>query len=124
MNRRDFLMAGAGVVSTGVVRAQQPRRAVRPVPRVVPSQRVLLKGGTVLSLDPKIGDFDSELVETFWQALAANALMNLHLVLHYGTNSHHVAEALFKATARALREAVSIDPTETGVPSTKGTLTA
>jgi imidazoleglycerol-phosphate dehydratase len=70
----------------------------------------------------KIGDFDTELVETFWQALAANALMNLHLVLHYGTNSHHVAEALFKATARALHEAVSIDPRQTGVPSSKGTL--
>jgi imidazoleglycerol-phosphate dehydratase len=70
----------------------------------------------------KIGDFDTELVETFWQALAANALMNLHLVLHYGTNSHHIAEALFKATARALREAVSIDPHQTGVPSSKGTL--
>jgi imidazoleglycerol-phosphate dehydratase len=70
----------------------------------------------------KIGDFDTELVETFWQALAANAQMNLHLVLHYGTNSHHIAEALFKATARALREAVSIDPRQTGVPSSKGTL--
>ena len=70
----------------------------------------------------KIGDFDTELLETFWQSLAANALMNLHLVLHYGTNSHHVAEALFKATARALREAVSIDPRQTGVPSSKGML--
>lgn len=70
----------------------------------------------------KIGDFDCELVETFWQALAANAQMNLHLVLHYGANSHHIAEALFKATARALREAVSIDPRQTGVPSSKGTL--
>lgn len=70
----------------------------------------------------KIGDFDIELVETFWQALAANALMNLHLVLHHGSNSHHVAEALFKATARALREAVAVDPRQTGVPSSKGTL--
>lgn len=70
----------------------------------------------------KIGQFDSELVETFWQALAANALMNLHLVLHHGSNSHHIAEALFKATARALREAVAIDPRQTGVPSSKGTL--
>jgi imidazoleglycerol-phosphate dehydratase len=70
----------------------------------------------------KIGDFDTELVETFWQSFAANALMNLHLVLHYGTNSHHVAEALYKATARALREAVTIDPRQTGVPSSKGTL--
>jgi len=70
----------------------------------------------------KIGDFDTELVETFWQAVAANALMNLHLVLHHGSNSHHVSEALFKATARALREAVAIDPRQQGVPSSKGTL--
>jgi imidazoleglycerol-phosphate dehydratase len=70
----------------------------------------------------KIGDFDTELVETFWQAVAANALMNLHLVLHHGGNSHHISEALFKATARALREAVSRDPRQTGVPSSKGTL--
>ena len=70
----------------------------------------------------KIGDFDTELVETFWQAVAANALMNLHLVLHHGSNSHHVSEALFKATARALREAVTIDPRQQGVPSSKGTL--
>ena len=70
----------------------------------------------------KIRDFDTELVETFFQSLAANALMNLHLVLHHGTNSHHVSEALFKATARALREAVVIDPRQMGVPSSKGTL--
>ena len=70
----------------------------------------------------KIGEFDTELVETFWQALAANALMNLHLLLHHGSNSHHVAEALFKSTARALREAVAVDPRQTGVPSSKGTL--
>jgi imidazoleglycerol-phosphate dehydratase len=70
----------------------------------------------------KIGDFDTELVETFWQALAANALMNLHLVVHHGSNSHHVAEALFKSTARALREAVAVDPRQAGVPSSKGTL--
>jgi cytosine/adenosine deaminase-related metal-dependent hydrolase len=59
MNRRDFIVAGAGLMAAGVARAQQPRRAVRPVPRVVPSRRVLLKGGTVLSLDPKVGDFDT-----------------------------------------------------------------
>jgi imidazoleglycerol-phosphate dehydratase len=70
----------------------------------------------------RIGDFDTELVETFWQALAANALMNLHLVVHHGSNSHHVAEALFKSTARALREAVAFDPRQSGVPSSKGTL--
>lgn len=70
----------------------------------------------------KIGDFDTELVETFFQAVAANALMNLHLVLHHGSNSHHISEALFKSTARALREAVSVDPRQSGVPSSKGTL--
>ncbi len=71
---------------------------------------------------PKIGQFDSELVEDFWQAVAANALCNLHVVVHYGRNGHHIAEAIFKATARALRMAVSPDPRMTGVPSTKGTL--
>jgi imidazoleglycerol-phosphate dehydratase len=70
----------------------------------------------------KIGQFDTELVEEFWQAVAANAMMNLHLVLHHGTNSHHIAEGLFKATARALRQATTVDPRQTGVPSSKGTL--
>jgi len=71
----------------------------------------------------KIGQFDSELVEDFWQAVAANAACNLHVVLHYGRNSHHISEAIFKATARALRMAVEPDDRMTGVPSTKGTLT-
>ena len=70
----------------------------------------------------KIGDFDSQLVEDFWQAAAANALMNLHIILHHGRNSHHISEAIFKSCARALRMAVEIDPRITGVPSTKGTL--
>jgi imidazoleglycerol-phosphate dehydratase len=72
----------------------------------------------------KIGEFDSELVEDFWQAAAANALCNLHIVLHHGRNSHHISEAIFKATARALRMAVEIDPRTSGVPSSKGTLTS
>lgn len=71
---------------------------------------------------PKIGEFDSELIEDFWQAVAANALCNLHIVLHHGRNSHHISEAIFKGTARALRMAVEHDPRTTGVPSTKGTL--
>jgi imidazoleglycerol-phosphate dehydratase len=71
---------------------------------------------------PKIGEFDSELVEDFWQAVAANCLCNLHILLHHGRNSHHISEAIFKATARALRMAVELDPRTTGVPSTKGTL--
>lgn len=70
----------------------------------------------------KIGEFDAQLIEDFWQAVSANAKLNLHLVLHHGRNSHHIAEGLFKTTARALREAVAIDPRETSVPSTKGTL--
>jgi imidazoleglycerol-phosphate dehydratase len=70
----------------------------------------------------KIGQFDSELVADFWQATAANALCNLHLILHHGRNSHHIAEGIFKATARALRAAIELDPRVSGVPSTKGTL--
>jgi imidazoleglycerol-phosphate dehydratase len=70
----------------------------------------------------RIGDFDTELVEEFWRAFAANALCNLHILVHYGRNSHHISEAIFKATARALRMAAEADPRMTGVPSTKGTL--
>ncbi len=70
----------------------------------------------------KIGDFDSELVEDFWQSTAANLLCNLHINVPYGRNSHHIAEAIFKSTARALRMAVESDPRMPGVPSTKGTL--
>ena len=71
----------------------------------------------------KIGEFDTELVEVFWEAVAANVRMNLHLLLHHGHNSHHISEASFKATARALRQAVTVDPRQPGVPSSKGTLT-
>ncbi len=70
----------------------------------------------------KIGEFDSELIEDFWQAVAANALCNLHIVLHHGRNSHHISEAIFKCGARALRMAVEHDARTVGVPSTKGTL--
>ncbi|MFM9116777.1 MAG: imidazoleglycerol-phosphate dehydratase HisB [Planctomycetota bacterium] len=71
----------------------------------------------------KIGNFDSEQVYDFWQAFAANSLCNLHVVLHHGRNSHHIAEGIFKSVARSLRMATEIDPLQTGVPSTKGTLT-
>lgn len=70
----------------------------------------------------KIGNFDAELVKEFWNAVAFNAKMNYHVLLHYGENAHHISEAIFKASARALRMAVGIDPRQTGVPSTKGTL--
>ncbi len=71
---------------------------------------------------PRVGDFDSELAADFWQAVASQARMNLHVLLHRGRNTHHIIEAIFKAAARALREAVEPDPRSTGVPSTKGTL--
>ena len=71
-----------------------------------------------------IGNFDHELAEEFFRAVASNAKLTLHLTVDAGTNVHHIIEALFKAFARALRAATAIDPTETGVPSTKGTLTA
>lgn len=70
----------------------------------------------------KVGDFDVELVEHFWQSFAANAECNLHFVMHHGRNRHHIAEAVFKSAARAMSEAVSPDPRAQGVPSTKGTL--
>jgi imidazoleglycerol-phosphate dehydratase len=70
------------------------------------------------------GGFEHELTEEFFRALANAAKLTLHLRVEAGTNAHHMIEAAFKAFARALREAVAIDPTETGVPSTKGTLTS
>lgn len=72
---------------------------------------------------PKIGTFDTELVEEFFRALAFNAGVTLHVTLKAGTNAHHVAEACFKALARALRQAVEPDPRAGGaIPSTKGAL--
>ena len=77
------------------------------------------------SLPPgAIGNFDHELAEEFFRAVALNSKLTLHLVIETGTNAHHMIEAAFKAFARALRAAVALDPTEQGVPSTKGTLTA
>jgi imidazoleglycerol-phosphate dehydratase len=70
------------------------------------------------------GGFEHELTEEFFRALANAAKLTLHLRVEAGTNAHHMIEAAFKAFARALREAVALDPTESGVPSTKGTLTA
>jgi imidazoleglycerol-phosphate dehydratase len=69
------------------------------------------------------GGFDHELTEEFFRALANAAKLTLHLRVEAGSNAHHMIEAAFKAFARALRQAVAIDPSETGVPSTKGTLT-
>jgi imidazoleglycerol-phosphate dehydratase len=70
------------------------------------------------------GGFEHELLEEFFRAVVNNARITLHLEVQAGSNAHHMIEASFKAFARALRAAITIDPTETGVPSTKGTLTA
>jgi len=71
---------------------------------------------------PKIGTFDSELVADFWQAVCTQGRMNLHVLLHYGRNSHHISEAIFKGLARSLRMACERDPRTDAVPSTKGSL--
>ena len=70
----------------------------------------------------KTGEFDVQLVEEFLGAVAANAGMNLHVMVPYGRNSHHIAEAIFKALAKALDQATQVDPRVTDVPSTKGTI--
>ncbi|MFQ5893463.1 MAG: imidazoleglycerol-phosphate dehydratase HisB [Nitrospinota bacterium] len=70
----------------------------------------------------KVGQFDTELVEEFFRALAQEAGLDLHLSLRYGSNAHHIIEALFKSFAKALDAATAIDPRIEGVPSTKGTL--
>ncbi len=70
------------------------------------------------------GGFEHELAEEFFRALANAAKLTLHLRVEAGSNAHHIIEAAFKAFARALRAAAALDPTESGVPSTKGTLTA
>ncbi|MDM5339973.1 imidazoleglycerol-phosphate dehydratase HisB [Fictibacillus enclensis] len=70
----------------------------------------------------KVGTFDTELVHEFFWKLALEARMNLHVIVHYGTNTHHMIEAVFKAFAKALDEATLIDPRVKGVPSTKGML--
>jgi imidazoleglycerol-phosphate dehydratase len=71
----------------------------------------------------KVGTFDTELVQEWFQAFAVNAGVTLHVETLYGTNDHHIAESCFKGLARALREAIAIDPRAAGeIPSTKGTL--
>ena len=72
--------------------------------------------------ETSIAGFDTDLSEEFFRAFAASAKVTLHISLRSGANAHHMIEACFKAFARALREAVDIDPDESGVPSTKGSL--
>lgn len=76
-----------------------------------------------VELPPELlGTFSSPLAEEFWRAVAGSGLLTLHVVCHHGRNAHHVIEAAFKACARALRQAVELDPRGGGIPSTKGVL--
>ena len=102
--------------------------AVIPMDEALATVAVDLGGraATVFAVDfpvPTIGAFDAQLVEVFWESFAATAGANFHAVLHHGRNGHHIAEAVFKAAARAIRMAVEADPRQPGIPSTKGTLT-
>jgi imidazoleglycerol-phosphate dehydratase len=102
--------------------------ALVPMDEALAEVAIDLSGRPFLAWDvtfaqPKIGEMDTELFEEFFRAFAFNALLTLHVVRRAGQNAHHVAEACFKATARALRAAVAIDPRlGDAVPSTKGAL--
>ncbi|MFB5088667.1 imidazoleglycerol-phosphate dehydratase HisB [Psychrobacillus sp. PGGUH221] len=71
----------------------------------------------------KVGNFDTELVHEFLWKFALEARMNVHVIVHYGANTHHMIEAIFKALARAIDDAITKDERVKGVPSTKGLLT-
>ena len=102
--------------------------ALVPMDEALAEVAIDLSGRPFLAWDvtfaqPKIGEMDTELFEEFFRAFAFNALLTLHVVRRAGHNAHHVAEACFKAAARALRAAVAIDPRlGDAVPSTKGML--
>ncbi|MEA2222639.1 MAG: imidazoleglycerol-phosphate dehydratase [Solirubrobacteraceae bacterium] len=112
----------AGIVRYG--------HAVVPMDEARAMCAIDVSGRPFLALDDgglpagETGGFEHELLEEFFRAVVNNARITLHLELQAGTNAHHMIEASFKAFARALRGAIAIDPSETGVPSTKGTLTA
>ena len=69
-----------------------------------------------------LGAFNAPLAEEFWRSVSSAGLLNLHVILNYGRNSHHMVEAIFKGAARALRHAIEADPRNPGIPSTKGVL--
>ena len=101
--------------------------AFAPMDETLASSAVDLSGRPFLVWKAEIanetlGAFHSSLAEEFWRAVSSAGLLNLHVTLHHGRNTHHIIEAIFKATARALREAVEPDPRATGIPSTKGVL--
>ncbi|HEX3348978.1 MAG TPA: imidazoleglycerol-phosphate dehydratase HisB [Acetobacteraceae bacterium] len=123
------------VLGKGIAQALGDKRGIRrfghaivPMDEALAEAAIDLSGRPHLSWSvpfgaPKVGEMDTELFEEFFRALANNALMTLHVSMRAGTNAHHVAEACYKATARALRMAVEPDPRVADtVPSTKGTL--
>ena len=101
--------------------------AVVPMDEARASAAIDISGRPFMALEghfgaERVGDFDTDLAEEFFRAVANSAKLTLHIVVREGTNAHHMIEAAFKAFARALRVAVSVDPEESGVPSTKGLL--
>ena len=111
---------------TGMVRFGQ---AVIPMDESLAEVVVDFSGRPFLAFDvtfprSRTGDFDVELVEEFFRAFAMNSRVTLHVILRYGANVHHVIEAIFKAFARALAQAVCLDPRIKDVPSTKGMIEA
>lgn len=103
--------------------------AVVPMDDALAEASVDFSGRPFLAFDaafakPQVGEFDVELTEEFFRAFAMHSKTTVHLTLRYGKNVHHCIEALFKAFARALGEAVRLDPRVKGIPSTKGTLEA
>lgn len=103
--------------------------AVVPMDEALAEVAIDISGRPFLSFDAafpqgRVGEFDAELVEEFFRAFAVNSKTTLHVVLRHGSNVHHCIEGIFKAFARALAAAVKTDPRVSGVPSTKGTLTA
>jgi imidazoleglycerol-phosphate dehydratase len=123
------------VLGQAVARALADKRGITrfghalvPMDEALAEVAIDISGRPFLAWDvtfaqPKIGAMDTELFEEFFRALAFNALLTLHVTSRSGHNAHHVAEACFKATARALRAAVALDPrVGDAVPSTKGAL--
>lgn len=101
--------------------------ATLPMDEVLVTAAVDLSGRPFLvwnaALPPELlGNFSAPLAEEFWRAVSSSGLLDLHVLCHHGRNSHHIIEGIFKAAARALRQAVEPDPRATGIPSTKGVL--
>lgn len=101
--------------------------AFAPMDEALAMVVVDISGRAYLSFDaqmpaPKVGDFDTELVEEFLRALANHADMTMHVRLLQGKNTHHIIEAIFKGLGRAIKDAVAIDARIEGIPSTKGQL--